>query len=164
MDRGDTGLLLNPNAKLYRGWFKEMTKLIGINVIYRACKPNMHYDGYGELDSYYEEGKLEGCIFEEHPSQVTVKKLGWVNEVDTNSSIIHVRYDLENLQVGSLFIVPSGIDNSVGRVYRVIRMSTIMLYPASIACELAPEYQSNFDRSQLDHHDNNFNLLSEEED
>lgn len=164
MDRGDTGLLLNPNAKLYRGWFKEMTKLIGINVIYRACKPNMHYDGYGELDSYYEKGEIEGCIFEEHPSQVTVKKLGWVNEVDTNSSIIHVRYDLENLQVGSLFIVPSGIDNAVGRVYRVIRMSTIMLYPASIACELAPEYQSNFDRSQLDHHDNNFNLLSEEED
>ena len=164
MDRGDTGLLLNPNAKLYRGWFKEMTKLIGIKVIYRACKPNMHYDGYGELDSYYEKGEVEGCIFEEHPSQVTVKKLGWVNEVDTNSSIIHVRYDLENLQVGSLFIVPSGIDNAVGRVYRVIRMSTIMLYPASIACELAPEYQSNFDRSQLDHHDNNFNLLSEEED
>ena len=32
------GTLLTPDAKLHRQWFKEMVKLLGINVIYRAVK------------------------------------------------------------------------------------------------------------------------------
>lgn len=58
-----------------------------------------------------------------------------------NSSIIHVPYDLENLQVGCLFIVPSGLDNAKGRIFRVISMQNTMIYPASIACEIAPEFE-----------------------
>ena len=54
--------------------------------------------------------------------------------------MIHVPYDLHDLQVGALFIVPSGLDKAEGRVFRVISMQNIMVYPASIACEIAPEY------------------------
>ena len=67
--------------------------------------------------------------------------MGWVAELQESSSIIHVPYDLQDLQVGALFIVPSGIDNAVGRVFRVIGMQNIMVYPASIACEIAPEWE-----------------------
>ena len=56
--------------------------------------------------------------------------------------MIHVPYDLPGLQVGALFTVPSGLDKSKGRVFRVISMSNIMIYPASIACEIALEYDS----------------------
>jgi hypothetical protein len=54
-----------------------------------------------------------------------------------------VPYDLPNLQVGALFEVPSGLDNGESRLFRVISMSNIMIYPASITCEIALEYASN---------------------
>jgi hypothetical protein len=57
--------------------------------------------------------------------------------------MIHVPYDLQGLQVGALFEVPSGLDTGKGRLFRVISMSNIMVYPASIACEIALEYETN---------------------
>ncbi|WP_300924732.1 hypothetical protein [uncultured Clostridium sp.] len=70
------GSLLNSNIKLYRKWFKEMTSLLGINVIYRAPKSDKNYTTYAEIESNYEKPELVGCIFEEHPEQQTLKKLG----------------------------------------------------------------------------------------
>lgn len=138
----DYGLLINKDIKLHRSWFKQMTKLYGINCIYKAPAKNKIYDQRGDLKTAYEKGVLVGCIFQDHPDQKTLKKMGWVAELQEGSSIIHVPYDLENLQVGAQFIVPSGIDHAKGRVFRVISMQNIMVYPASIACEIAPEYYS----------------------
>ncbi len=59
--------------------------------------------------------------------------------------MIHVPYDLEHLEQGALFIIPSGLDNAEGRTFRVINMQNIMVYPASIACEVAPEYENKDD-------------------
>ena len=36
-------------------------------------------------------------------------------------------YDLQGLEVGALFEVPSGIDNAGGRLFRVISMQNIMV-------------------------------------
>lgn len=138
----DYGLLLNKDIKLHRTWFKQMTKLYGINCIYKAPAKNKTFDQKGDLQTSYEKGMLVGCIFQDHPDQKTLKKMGWVAELQENSSIIHVPYDLPGLEVGAQFIVPSGIDHAQGRVFRVISMQTIMVYPASIACEIAPEYYS----------------------
>lgn len=162
--RDSYGLLINPDTKLHRKWFKEMTRLIGINVIYRPPLVDKQYTPTGELFSHYGAPQVVGCIFEEHPTQQTTRKLGWVAELSENSSIIHVPYDLQDLQKGAIFIVPSGIDNAIGRVFKVVRMSNIMVYPASISCEIVPEYKNNFDESQFSHADNTFNLLNEEED
>ena len=68
-------------------------------------------------------------------------------------------YDLPNLQIGALFIVPSGLDSANGRVFKVINMESIAVYPATILCEIAPVYQDAFDRGQFDHTDNDTNLL-----
>jgi hypothetical protein len=164
MEKQDTGILLNKNnIKLYRRYFKEMTSLLGINVIYRAPRENKTWDKYGELDTFYYEPILVGCIFEEHPTIWTMKKLGWNAEQNESMSVIYVPYDLEKLQVGALFIIPSGIDDSKGRLFRVVRMSTTMIYPASISCMLVPEYESTFEKSQIDHEKNDFNLLNTEE-
>lgn len=165
MDRNDTGLLLNKNnITLHRTYFKEMVKLLGINVIYKAPRPDKHYTDYGEVESNYYESTVVGCIFDEHPTQQTLRKLGWASELQENSSIIHVPYDLKGLQQGALFIVPSGIDGAEGRVFRVIKLSNIMIYPASISCEIAPEYANDFDRTLLDVSQTDFNLLYGEDD
>ena len=153
------GILLNSDIKLHRQWFIEMTNLIGIKVIFRAPLPGKTYNGHGELNSFFSLPTLVGCIFEEHPSQKTLKKIGWVSELQEDASIIHVPYDLEGLQQGALFIIPSGLDNAVGRLFRVIKMENSIVYPASIACEIAPEYESEFEPENLTFTHSNFNLL-----
>ncbi len=157
------GILLTPDIKLHRLYFKEMVKLLGINVIYRAVKPGKKYTTYSEIDANFEAPLLEGCIFDEHPTQQTLKKIGWVSELQQNSSIIHVRYDLPGLEQGALFIVPSGIDNAKGRLFRVVRLTNSIVYPASITCEIVPEYENTYEESLNNFKDTSFNLLNEED-
>lgn len=137
------GLLINKDIKLHRAWFKQMTALHGVNCKYRAPLANKEYDAYADLQTGYAPEQVVGCLFDEYPDQKSLKKAGWVAELQENSSIIHVPYDLPGLQAGALFEIPSGIDDSPGRVFRVISLSNIMIYPASIACEVALEYESN---------------------
>lgn len=136
------GILINSDIKLHRTWFKQMLALHGINCKYRAPLENKEYDNHGDLQTGYKPEILVSCLFEEHPNQKSLKKAGWVAELQEGSSMIHVPYDLPDLQVGALFEVPSGLDTGKGRVFRVISMSNIMIYPASITCELALEYDS----------------------
>lgn len=158
------GMLLNKDIKLHRQYFKEMCKLIGINVIFKSpIDETKRYDSYGELDTHYTQGVVVGCIFQEHPDQKTLKKMGWVSELQENSSIIHLPFDLEGLQQGALVVVPSGIDNKEGRLFRIINISNRMIYPASYACEIAPEYENTFERAELDHKHSDFNLLRDDE-
>lgn len=165
MENDKYGMLLTPDIKLHREWFKEMTKLIGINVIYRAPAKNKHYTTYAEIESNYQKPVLVGCIFEQHPDQKTLKKLGWVSELQKDASIIHVPYDLPDLQQGSLFIVPSGIDNAQGRLFRVISMMTSIVYPASVSCEIVPEYEDIFvPETSYDYSNSSHNLLNHEKD
>lgn len=139
------GSLLHPEMKIHRQYFREMCKLIGIYVLFRAPKEDgCKYTTYGEIDTHYEEPKLVGCIFDDHPNQQTLKKLGWMSELDGNSSLIHVDYDLEGLQQGALFIIPSGLDDGKGRLFRVVKMTNSAVYPSSITCEIVPEYIDNF--------------------
>lgn len=146
---GNYGLLINKNVKLHRAHFKEMVKLLGIYCLYQAPRSSKDYDLHGDLATNYYEAVRVGCIFEDHPDQKTLKKLGWVAELQENSSMIHVEYDLPHLEVGALFTIPSGIDNATGRTFRVIAMQNIMVYPASIACEVAPEYESTIQASEI---------------
>ena len=159
------GRLLTPDIKLHRQYFNEMVKLLGIQVIYRAPYPGKHYTTYAEIESCYEPPMLVGCIFDEHPDQKTLRKLGWISELQEGSSIIHVPYDLPNIQQGALFIVPGAIDNSKGRLFRVVSMSTAMIYPSSISCEIVPEYEDTFiPEDSYDYSHSSFNLISQETD
>lgn len=167
MENRDTGLLLNKkNIELNRFYFKQALKLYGINVLYRAPrKDQKQYDLHGELDALYTEPIVVACIYNEHTDQKTMKKLGWNAERDESTPVIHVPYDTPNLEAGCLFEIPSGLDNSKARVFKVIDMSSIPVYPASIACKLGPMMQNELEHSQLiDFNKTDFNVLREEED
>jgi hypothetical protein len=157
------GMLINKDIKLHRKYFNEMCKLLGISVIYRALQDGGKWTNYGEVDANYCPPILLGCIFNDHPDQATLKKIGWVSELQENASIIHVPYDTPGLQVGCLFIVPSGLDDGKGRLFRCTKLSNIMIYPASVACEIVPEYENTFRKSLKSHKNNSFNLLNGEE-
>ena len=162
--RQDYGKLLNADIKLHRHYFKQMVTLLGINCQYYAPLNNKHFDKLGDLETNYMPAETVGCIFQEHPDQKTLKKMGWVAELQEGASIIHVPYDLKGLEVGALFLVPSGLDKAEGRLFRVISMQNIMIYPASIACEIAVEY-GNSDEKVLvqDFSKNNFTVLVDHE-
>lgn len=140
-----------------------MTQLIGVNVIHRAPRPGKSYTLYSEIETNYMEPETVGCIFDEYPEQKTLKKLGWAAELDENPAIISVPYDLRGLQQGSLFVVPSAFDNSKGRLFRVVAISGVMIYPASLTCKLVPEFENTFSPNQFNHQKNSFNLLNREE-
>lgn len=163
-DNSKTGLLLNANdIKISRQYFREMVKLIGIRVLYRSPKSNKHYTTYAEIDSNYNPPILVGCVFHSHPDQQTLRKIGWVSELQESSSIIEVDYDLPELQQGSLFIVPGGIDNSKGRLFRVVKIYNSMVYPASVACEIVPEYEDTIVREAVhDYSTTSYNLVEEQ--
>lgn len=165
-DRERYGTLIqDPSIKINRQYFREMVKLLGVRVLYRAPKPNKHYTTYGEIDSNFESPILVGCIFDEHPNQQTMKKLNWVSELQEQPSIITVDYDLPNLQVGSIFIIPSGLDNSKGRLFSVTNMFTSIIYPASITCQIVPEWENTLeDETTFDYSDSSFTLINVEED
>lgn len=161
----DYGLLLRErDIKLQRKYFDEMCTMVGIKVIHRAPRAGKSYTTYSEIDSNYFEPQLTGCIFEEHPNQRTMKKLGWNSELSESAAIISVPYDLKGLQQGSLFVVPSAFDKSKGRVFRVVEITGIMIYPCSLTCKLVPELENTFTENTYLHKTNSFNLLNREED
>lgn len=164
MEQSDIGILFREkNLKIRRRYFEEAVRLIGIQCIYREPLEGKSWDGFGELNSYFKPPVRVGVLFEEHPTQKTMKKRGWVAELQEGSSLIDVPYDLPGLQMGALFIVPSGLDNTKGRVFRVISMQNIAVYPVSITCEIAPVYESTFDRGQMNHTDNDMNILRDDD-
>lgn len=163
MEEQKYGILLTPDIKLHRKWFVDMCSLIGIKVVYRAPKPGKHYSSYTELETCYEQPIVTGCIFEEHPTQKTMKKLGWDSELQTEESIISVPYDLPNVQVGGLFIVPSGIDYTKGRLFRITEMNVGIVYPASITCKIVPEWEDAYTPTQSEFKHTSFNLLNNED-
>lgn len=177
-NRGDTGILLiDQNIKLHRQWFVQMCNLIGIKVNY-FVPINKEYSKYGELNPDYPAEPIRvGCIYDEHPSQKTMRKLGWNAELADTSVVIHVPYDLEGLQAGCRFDLPAGIDGAEPRHFKVLRMSNISVYPASISCELGPlvldattepAYSDIVKETKpdviFDFDDSNFNLLDDESD
>ncbi len=159
------GLLLNEkDILLQRKYFDEMARMLGVKVIHRAPRAGKSYTVYSEIDSNYFEPECVSCIFEEHPNQRTMKKLGWNAELQTSASIISVPYDLKGIQRGSLFIIPSAFDKTAGRLFRVTEISSIMIYPCSLTCQLVPEYENTFSNNSYMHKNNSFNLLNREED
>ncbi len=161
-----TGILLNDqNIKLHRLYFRQMCSLLGINVLYRSpIESSKTYNGYGELDTYYNAPQKVSVIWDEHPTQKTMRKLGWDAELSDTTSVIHVPYDLPGLQAGCLFIIPGGLDNTVGRVFKVLRMTNIAIYPSSVSCELGPVLVDTDEKSTIsDFSHTNFNLLDDEE-
>lgn len=159
------GLLLNQkDILLQRSYFNELVTLIGVQVQHRAPKKDKHYTTYAEIQSNYLEPETVGCIFEEHLDQKTMKKLGWNSELTSDAAVICVPYDLQGLQKGSLFYLPSAFDNTKSRLFRVTELSSIMIYPASITCKLVPEFENTFSANLYDHKRNSFNLLRTEED
>ena len=157
------GILISKDAKLHRKWFEEMLMLQGINIKLKLpTDSSKTYSGNGELIANYGDWFDSGCIFDEYPNQRTMRKLGWFVEGDTESSIIHLPYDIPGLQQGTLVSIPSGLDNGKNRTFRIVEMSNIMVYPASITCRIVPEWENTLPLSDTHNYtQSSYNVIRE---
>ena len=152
------GALFNEqDMKLQRNYFIEMASLIGVNLIYRAPRPDKHWTIYSEIESNYYPPVLVSGIFNEFPEHKTMKKLGWNSEQLENISIVSLPYDTPNIQVGALVIVPSAFDRTKGRLFRIVKISGIMIYPASLTCQIVPEFEDTYSKQSYNHKDDSMN-------
>jgi hypothetical protein len=74
--QNDYGLLINKDIKLHRIYFKQMVQLLGINCKYRFPLNGKTYNIHGDLEAHYSKPEIVGCIFQDHPDQKTLKKMG----------------------------------------------------------------------------------------
>lgn len=158
------GNLIREDIKIFRRYFEEAVKMLGIQCIYRAPRPDKHYTTYAEIETNYYTPEIVGCIIHEHLDQKTLKKIGWASELQEQSILISVPYDLHDLQVGALFILPSGLDDGKGRMFRVVSMMNSIVYPASITCEIVPEYENTMSKNTEINKSNGVPLLNREDD
>lgn len=159
------GLLIRgKDLLLQRNYFNEFVKLLGIQVQHLAPRPDKHYTTYSEIKSNYFEPVTVGCVFQEHVDQKTLRTLGWAAELNTEPSVISVPYDLEGIQVGSLFYIPTAYDPEKKRLFRVTEISAMMIYPASLTCKLVLEYSNELSSNSVDNRYRSYNLLNREDD
>jgi hypothetical protein len=160
-DGSKYGALLKGDARIFRQYFAEMVRLIGIQTFYRCTKPGKTYTTYAEIDSNYEEPIQVGVIYHDHPDQKTLKKMGWVSELSEEAIMLDVPYDLVGIQKGCLFLLPSGLDNGQSRLFRVNQLQNSVVYPTAITCELVPEFENTLPRAITNHEfkNKNFTLM-----
>lgn len=158
------GTLIQKDAKLFRGWFKEMAKLIGIRVLYQYMHTDKSFDVHGALKGTYSDPENLDIIFIEYPDQKTLKKLGWYSEDKEQRPIMaQLPYDTPNLQSGCRILIPYGVTEVDYKTFRITEIKTIPTMPDSYYVKLAPEFASIFSETLSDYSDSDFNMISGED-
>lgn len=129
--------LVKSDALIQRKYFKEMLQLYGIDGMYFQTKDgSISYNETGELSAEYLEPIPCQMIFDQVPTVSTLKKLGWVTELDKSQPLIHVNYDLPELQIGCCFNIEDPLRPGKGRLFRVTKMSVGIIYPMCVTCQI----------------------------
>ena len=95
------GLLTQNDSTIFRSYFKEMAKLIGIRVLYQY-PIDMNFTIYAEEvpKGFSEEIELD-IIFDENPKVTTLRKYGWVSELPEDKPYMAaLPFDTKNLCKG----------------------------------------------------------------
>lgn len=135
------GELFKRDAEIYRKFFKEQARLLGIRVQYQY-PIDMDFTLYGQENprGYSEPIELD-IIFDQSPRLRTLKKFGWVSESPEDKPyMIQVPYDTPNLQKGSLIIFPSPLPLLPSKVFKITDITVDQVLPDSWYCKVAPKF------------------------
>lgn len=136
------GLLVGRDSTLFRSYFDEMAKLIGIQVKY-FYPIDMSFSTYGDENPLgFSEPKLIDIIFEENPSIRTLKKYGWVTEGEERQPYLgQFSYSTKNLAKGCRIEIPDNLYDK-GRLFVITDITTNLEFPESYMCKLAPVFHT----------------------
>lgn len=129
--------IIQNDAKIFKYYADEALDLYGIPCQYFQCKPGKSFTTLGEMKSCYYDAVWTKVIFDQAPNVKTLRKLGWVTELDEQQPIVHVKFDLPGIEIGCLFNIKDPLRVDKGRMFRITKMSVGILYPATLTCQLA---------------------------
>lgn len=131
--------LISQDAEIFREYFKECLEMYGIPALFFQPKEDIcqkKFTTLGEMKNLYYDPIETQVLFEATPKVQTLRKLGWVTELDKEQPIVHVDYDLPGIARGAVFKIKDPLSVTDGRLFRVTKMSVGILYPASISCQI----------------------------
>jgi hypothetical protein len=136
------GQLINKDASLYRGFFKEQAKLLGIHVLYQY-PIDMEFTVHGQENPLGYSDPIEmDIIFDQSPKLKTLKRFGWMSEdPEDKPYLIQVPFDAPNLQKGCLITLPAPLPLIDSRVFKITDISFDQILPDSWYCKLAPKFE-----------------------
>lgn len=135
--------ILQNDLIILRQQFQEVLDMYGIDALYYQVKPNHHYTVAGEISANYFDPVPCKILFDAVPKVSTLKKLGWVTELDPGASIINVAFDTPGIAFDALYEIKDPLQPDGGRMFRVTKLQTGILYPVNIACQVVPVVGTN---------------------
>lgn len=142
------GLLNREDAKIYRGYFSEMCKLIGQSVGYQyVVERNMTI--HSEDNSKLSTPIRIDALFDENPTVDTLNRIGWVSEINGQQPIIiNLPYNTPKLTVNARIIVESVDGVERPRVFKITKIASDLEYPDAYTCAIVPVFDQYVQRNQ----------------
>lgn len=142
------GLLVRQDAKIFRGYFKEMCKLDGISVGYQyVVKQAMTI--HSEDNSFLSMPIRIDILFDEQPNVDTLKRLGWVTEISSNQPVVvNMPYDTPNLTVNARIIIESIDGTPRPRVFKITSIQSDLEFPDAYTCSAVPVVDQSYQKNQ----------------
>lgn len=146
------GLLNRHDSTMFRSFFKEMAKLVGIHVFYQY-PIDMKLTIYAEENpTGFSENIEMDIIFTENPKTQTLRKYGWVSELPEDKPFIaELPFDAKNLCVGCRIIIPPPEPLVGNRVFVITDIKSNLEFPDSWICKLAPVFFNKQDKKLQDY-------------
>ena len=142
------GLLTRHDATIYRGYFKEMCKLLGQSVGYQYVTEK-DFTIHSEDNSKLSMPIRIDIIFDENPSTQTLNKLGWMSELNEQKPIvINMPYNTPNLTVNARITVESVDGISRQRVFKITKIESDLEFPDAYTCIIVPVFDQYVQKSQ----------------
>ena len=142
------GLLNRSDATIFRGYFREMCKLLGQSVAYQYVKEQkmtIHSEDNSELSMPI---RID-IIFDENPSVDTLKRMGWVSELNEQRPIIiNMPYNTPNLTVNARITVESVDGIGRPRVFRITKIMSDLEFPDAFTCSIVPVFDQYKQKNQ----------------
>lgn len=132
-------LIVANEIEYLRRQFKFAVEQIGVQFMYRYPLNNA-IDVFNQPapDGYSERIPIYG-VFEGEPKLKTYRNLGWVVEKSDNLPfLIHIPFDTPHIQRGCLFEIDGQITSIESRLFQVTELSTGLVCPDHIICQIVP--------------------------
>lgn len=133
------GLIVEKEIEYLRRQFRFAVEQIGVQFMYRYPLNNA-IDVFNQPapDGYSERIPVYG-VFEGEPKLKTYRNLGWVVEKSDNLPfLIHIPFDTPHIQRGCLFEIDGQITSIESRLFQVTELSTGLVCPDHIICQIVP--------------------------
>ena len=142
------GLLNRRDAKIFRGYFNEMVKLIGQSVAYQWVTKK-EYTIHSEDNSQLSAPIRIDILFDENPQVDTLNRLGWVSELGKDKPIvINMPYNTPNLTVNARITVESVDGVARPRVFKITQIVSDLEFPDAFTCAIVPVFDQYKQKNQ----------------